>query len=229
MSPSVPSSCDQVLDRIHETLRRDFADAEEKEGRLSSVIRIDAHSADAAKASFYVEVAGTVTLRALCSIARCGAEQFEVRVAIEEGTTRCFSVDVGDSQSTPQIGRTVSALLLNEADRRRESALRDVPPHVPLIELNRKGDIERMNGGARRALEYASNDTVDPCFFSHVHARNLWRVMRDVAYMVSQKMQRARWLVRLRTGTGRWRWYRGMVENHLYGPPTRIQVLLRPL
>lgn len=229
MAHSVPLSCDQVLDRIHETLRGEFADSEENENRLSPVIRVDTHSADTTKASFYVEVAGSATVQALCSIARCYDEQFEVRVAVEEGTTRCFSVDADDAQAPLHIGRTVSALLLNEVDRRRARPLRDIPPHVPLIELNRKGDIERMNGGARRVLEYDSNEAVEACFFSHVHARNLWRVMRDVAYMVSQKMQRARWLVRLRTGTGRWRWYRGMVENHLYGPSTRIQVLLRPL
>ncbi|WP_259040798.1 PAS domain-containing protein [Salinibacter ruber] len=102
-------------------------------------------------------------------------------------------------------------------------------PHTPMLYLDRSGTIQRANESARRALEYGINDTLEPCFFSHVHGRNLHRVMRDLAHMVSHRTQRTRWLLRLRTGNGRWRWYRAMARNHLDRANARIRVQLRPL
>ena len=101
--------------------------------------------------------------------------------------------------------------------------------HVPVLMLNREGTIQYSNKPARRALEYSSDASIDPCFFSHVHGRNLQRVMRDLAHMVSHRKQRARWLLRLRTGNGRWRWYRAIARNHLDHSNATIRVHLRPL
>ena len=109
------------------------------------------------------------------------------------------------------------------------SASKNEFSHVPILTLDREGTIQHSNKPARRALEYSSEDSIDPCFFSHVHGRNLQRVMRDLAHMVSHRKQRARWLLRLRTGNGRWRWYRAVARNHLDHSSATIQVHLRPL
>ncbi len=98
-----------------------------------------------------------------------------------------------------------------------------------MLYLDRSGTIQRVNEPARRALGYGVEDTLEPCFFSHVHGRNLHRVMRDLAHMVSHRTQRTRWLLRLRTGNGRWRWYRARARNHLDCANARIHVQLRPL
>ena len=82
---------------------------------------------------------------------------------------------------------------------------------------------------ARSVLEYAPDAHVDPCFFSHVHARNMRRVMHDLADVVCRGKQRVQWLVRLRTGNERWRWYRAFVRNRLGRVEDCILVRLRPL
>lgn len=105
----------------------------------------------------------------------------------------------------------------------------DESPHVPVLILDREGTLQQVNDPARRALEYAPEDSLDDCFFSHVHGHNLRRVMRDLAHMVSHRKQRARWLLRLRTGNGRWRWYRAFARNHLDHSDPAIQVHFRPL
>lgn len=103
------------------------------------------------------------------------------------------------------------------------------PPHVPSLVLDREGTIQEITRAARRALEYSSEAAIEPCFFSHVHGRNLRRVMRDLAHMVCHRKQRAHWLLRLRTGNGRWRWYRAIVENLLDQTEGAIRVRLRAL
>jgi len=103
------------------------------------------------------------------------------------------------------------------------------PPHIPQLVLDKSGTIQDLNKPGRRALEYSSDAPVNSCFFSHVHGRNLRRVMRDLALMVSHRKQRARWLLRLRTGNGRWRWYRLYAHNHLDEQDGAIRVRLRPL
>lgn len=105
----------------------------------------------------------------------------------------------------------------------------DDPPHIPLVSLDRDGTIQRLTKSARTALEYSDDEPIAKCFFSHVHGRNLRRVMRDLALMVSHRKQRARWLLRLRTGNGRWRWYRAQAHNHLDQPKGTVQVRLRPM
>lgn len=102
-------------------------------------------------------------------------------------------------------------------------------PHVPILALDPDGTIQRSNDPARRVLEYSSDDSINPCFFSHVHGHNLRRVMWDLAHMVRHRKPRARWLLRLRTGNGRWRWYRAIAQNRLDDADAIIQVRLRPL
>jgi len=100
---------------------------------------------------------------------------------------------------------------------------------VPVLTLDREGTIQTLTRAARRALEYPDDASIEDCFFSHVHKKNMHRVMSDLANMVSRGKQRAQWLLRLRTGNERWRWYRAMVKNNLGRPENHIWIRLRPL
>lgn len=102
-------------------------------------------------------------------------------------------------------------------------------PHIPILTLDREGNIQTLTRAARQALEYASDTSLDESFFSHVHKRNMSRVMRDLADMVARGKQRTQWLLRLRTGNKRWRWYRASVQNRLGRREDHISVRLRPL
>jgi PAS domain-containing protein len=86
---------------------------------------------------------------------------------------------------------------------------------VPRLRLDREGLIQDGNAAARRTLEHGPDDNLQSTFFSYVHGRNLRRVMQDLVHMVNHGLQRTRWLLRLRTGTDRWRWYRAAVRNQL--------------
>jgi PAS domain-containing protein len=105
----------------------------------------------------------------------------------------------------------------------------DDPPYVPVLGLDRDATIQHANEAVRRTLEYPPDAALEPCFFSHVHGRNLRQVMRDLAHMVSHRKQRTRWLLRLRTGNGRWRWYRATAQNQLDHSDALVRVRLRPL
>lgn len=115
------------------------------------------------------------------------------------------------------------------SDKKWKRFQEDSIPHLPLLILDREGNIKTMTRAARRALEYSSDASIDECFFSHVHKRNMRRVMRDLANMVCRGKQRTQWLLRLRTGNERWRWYRASVENNLGREEGHIRVRLRPL
>jgi PAS domain-containing protein len=97
-----------------------------------------------------------------------------------------------------------------------------------VIRLDREGTIQSVTPAARNVLEYAPDAHFDECFFSHVHKRNLRRVMHDLADMVCRGKRRAQWLVRLRTGNNRWRWYRVAVQNRL-GDHGHVRLRLRQL
>jgi PAS domain-containing protein len=105
----------------------------------------------------------------------------------------------------------------------------DALPHIPLLTLDREGNIQSLTRAARQALEYSADADLDECFFAHVHKHNMRRVMQDLADMVSRGKQRSQWLLRLQTGNGRWRWYRASVQNNLGQQADHIQVRLRSL
>lgn len=102
-------------------------------------------------------------------------------------------------------------------------------PHVPVLTLDRKGNIQTLTRAARQVLEYGAETHLDECFFSHVHKHNMRRVMQDLADMVSRGKQRTQWLLRLQTGNDRWRWYRASVHNNLGQQEDHIHIRLRPL
>ena len=101
--------------------------------------------------------------------------------------------------------------------------------HVATLILDGEGTIRHVTPAARRLLGYDLDEPLMPCFFSHVHGHNMYQVMRDVADMVCYGKPKARWLLRLRTNSGRFQWFRTTVTNHLdYDEPT-IQLVLGDL
>lgn len=101
--------------------------------------------------------------------------------------------------------------------------------HLPVLLLDGDGTIKHVSPAARRMLEYAHGSDIAACFFSHVHAKNMYQVMRDVADMVCYGKPRANWLIRLRTGLDRWQWVRATVSNELNGAEKAIRVVLDDL
>ena len=103
----------------------------------------------------------------------------------------------------------------------------DSDAHLPLMLLDAAGTIRHLTPALRKVLEYKPEQPIEPCFFSHVHGKNLYQVMRDVADMVCRGKAQASWLLRLRTGQGRWRWYKATARNELMRPEAPITVHLR--
>lgn len=97
---------------------------------------------------------------------------------------------------------------------------------IPVLAIDAEGTIQHASKAARRLLEYPPDAAIDPYFFSHVHGKNLYRVMQDVAHMVCCGLQQVSWLLRLRTGRGRWRWYRAAAQNRLHRAEQHILIRL---
>lgn len=87
--------------------------------------------------------------------------------------------------------------------------------HQAYLCLDGSGLIQDLTAEARHLLEYGQQDTLEPCFFSHVHGKNQYQVMRDVADMIVHGKHAATWFLRLRTGRKRWQWYRAYAINEL--------------
>ena len=85
----------------------------------------------------------------------------------------------------------------------------------PVMALDRNGTIRATTRAARQLLENRADASHEGSIFAHVHAKHQDRIMHDLADLVCRGKQRARWLVRMRTGNGRWRWYRVSAYNHL--------------
>lgn len=115
------------------------------------------------------------------------------------------------------------------SDQVRKGFQEQTIQHLPVLTLDREGNIQTVTSAARTMLEYSADESIDSCFFAHVHQRNMHRVMRDLAHMVSHGKQRAQWLLRLRTGNHRWRWYRAAVQNDLGRQEDHILIRLRSL
>lgn len=79
---------------------------------------------------------------------------------------------------------------------------------APSMILNEEGTIEEASPAALKMLNLPASITENMSFFSLVHGKNLYQVMRDVADMVCYGKAKASWLLRMRTGEGRWRWYK---------------------
>jgi len=188
-----------------------------------------------------------------CRIDGPGAISFEVKLkiflrsddtcdlhlAVENGRTSRFTCHLSggnrEKENLCEVGQAMASFLLNEIERRRDEPAPDdqsasrLPPHVPVLLLDEEGNIQDFSDGARRLLGRSRDASIEPCFFSHVHGQNLKRVMRDLAHMVSRRKQQAQWLLRLRTGNERWRWYRATAKNYLDDSEDAVRILLRPL
>ena len=119
------------------------------------------------------------------------------------------SLPVASSSASTSSGRTF------RKSKNRKRFRKAARPLLPAILIDAEGTIERVTPAARRMLEYSERQSVGSYFFSHVHGKNMYRVMQDVAHMACHRQRRASWLLRLRTGKERWRWYRATVHNHL--------------
>lgn len=123
--------------------------------------------------------------------------------------------------SSPQAKRRVQL-------HATESEAIDLEAEPPRIALTPRGDIQSANNEASHVLGCSVDESAAVNFFSYVHARNLRRVMWDLAQMVEGGRQQCRWLLRLRAGTDRWRWYRAQARNALRSEGA-ILVSLHPL
>ena len=95
-----------------------------------------------------------------------------------------------------------------------------------MLVLEEDGSIRHMSSAARSLLEHAPEAPLPRFFFSHVHARSQSRVMRDVADMVRRGLKQTTWLLRLRTGRARWRWFKASVDNRLDAAEGALLVFL---
>ncbi len=105
----------------------------------------------------------------------------------------------------------------------------DIPPHTSALVLDEKGNICHITPAARHLLEHRPDQPIKANFFKLIHSSNLYQVMRDVADMVCYGKAKASWLIRLRTGKNRWRWYKANAQNDLRAPARAITVYLREL
>ncbi len=112
--------------------------------------------------------------------------------------------------------------------RKRFQEKETLDPRLPMLLLNADGDIQHITPAARMLLGYPGRQRIDPCFFTHVHSRNLQQVWHDLAAMARQRKQQASWLLRLRTGRGHWRWFQVRARNRL-AEQGGILLLLQPL
>lgn len=239
MTTSFRSPLDRVLEQLHQHLRRALTEHSPDEYKDAlSLETVDPPEAEDSRTAFRIEGPGGISFRVELELFPIGEETCDVHVETEEGPSRHFTCDrPGEEDRDPvsQVAYSLATFLLGEIERRRGRVssrppdLSALPPHVPLLVLDEDGTIEDLTEGAKRILDDSSDGSVEPNFFSHVHGHNLQRVMQDLAHMVAHHKQNARWLLRLRTGAQRWRWYRAVAENHLDRPDDGIRVLLRPL
>lgn len=102
-------------------------------------------------------------------------------------------------------------------------------PSLPLVVLSSDASILHLSPTARHLLGYKPGDRVEGSFFSLIHRKQLFQVMRDVADMVCHGKPNATWLLRLRTTTGRWQWFKADVRNRDDLPTAAVTVVLRAL
>jgi len=179
-----------------------------------------------------VDGPGRLSLLVRFSVARAPEEDpRRVRVGVEDGPTVHYTIRPETSE-TAALSRKVTAFLLRELERHfgalSPTSSSASSPKKAKLALNREGEIRHLTPRARALLDYEDPGSVDPNFFSHVDGHNLRRVMRDLAEMVSGEKQSARWLLRLQTAGGRWRWFRAAVQNKLRARGA-IELTLRPL
>lgn len=99
-------------------------------------------------------------------------------------------------------------------------------PALATIVLGADGGVKSVSNSARHLLEFGPREPIGISFFSMIHGRQLYQVMRDVADMVCHGKNRATWLVRLRTDKGRWKWFKADVFNRLEQADGSLDIVL---
>ena len=237
MEMSAQTSSHPIHDELQESLQHVMTALEQQwedaSLRLRSQVTPGTRGAERA---FQLEGANELSVQIRFGVYPLGDGTYEVYVEIEDGPTCRFTCDpVGKKTETgrAELGRKVTAALIKEIEPRigqqgADPSTDGTGRPEPRLVLDQEGAIQKFNEAARDVLDYSDEETVEPNFFTHVHGRNLRRVMRDLAQMVSRDRQRARWLLRLRTGSDRWRWYRVTVLNRLPSVG-EIQMHLHPV
>ncbi len=124
----------------------------------------------------------------------------------------------------PAASITASEGVFFPPSRKRFQEKRGQPSSVLCIDQT--GMISTSSEAARALLEYATDVPLEACFFSLVHSKNQYRVMRDVADMIVYGKRTAEWFIRLRTGHQRWQWYRATAHNESGAADPRIVIHL---
>ena len=137
-------------------------------------------------------------------------------------------MEVKEISKPPQQNQGESRLTSTDlyfgSDWKRFQPIEDLV--LPVLALDAEGTIQHISKAARRLLEHPPDAELNSCFFAHIHGKNLYRVMQDVAHMVCCGQQQTSWLLRLRTGRGRWRWYRAHAYNRLHEDDSHILIRL---
>jgi len=226
MAASLCPAPDRVLEQLHQHLRRALTE-HSPNGHMDAFLpeAVDPSDRGESRTLFRVEGPAEVSVRGELELFPIGEEACDVRAETKEGPSRHFTCNLPGQGEAPntvrRVAHSLATFLLGEIERRRSQgasqppAPSELPPHVPLLVLDKNGTIQDLTGGARRILEYSSGGSLEPNFFAHVHGQHVRRVMQDLAHMVSHRNQSARWLLRLRTGNHRWHWYRATAENRL--------------
>ncbi|WP_456426597.1 hypothetical protein [Rhodocaloribacter sp.] len=131
------------------------------------------------------------------------------------------------ANSLPEMTASKTTAKNFTPDRKRFQEV--IHPLTSALVLDEEGNICHITPAARRLLEYKAHQSVKSSFFAHIHSSNLYQVMRDVADMVCYGKAKASWLIRLRTGKNRWRWYKANAQNLLKAPAGAIAIYLRDL
>ena len=113
---------------------------------------------------------------------------------------------------------------VSDAPFRKRFQLR--PPHLV---VDSDGHLTALSPDARALLEFPAHQRVETNFFSHVHSRNQYRVMRDVASLLLFDKTRCEWLLRMRSGRGRWLWFQATATCEECDGSARIGVVLEPM
>jgi hypothetical protein len=213
-----------LLDTLHQSLHHALTFLTQKWENVPLVLNPkESLSKNSTRRSFLLEGPEGLSVEVSLAVFLLGDDTYEIYVELENGPTRRFpcAPEEGSapSRAPSHLERSVTSFLLREVDPRLGQVSGSPPSekssHTPRLRLDRDALIQSGNAAARRALDHDLEGDPQPHFFSYVHGRNLRRVMQDLAHMANHGLQRARWLLRLRAGTDRWRWYRAAARNRL--------------
>lgn len=99
-------------------------------------------------------------------------------------------------------------------------------PAAARVYVDGSGSITEISDGAKKLLGYGAGSSIDHCFFSHIHGRNMLQVMRDIASMVCHDRTSAQWIVRMRTAERDWVWVRLVARKHAGATNSVVSIVI---